>query len=1205
MEMTATAKKRYIGVLAALALLILVSGISFVTRSSSSGAALSPATGPASDRPAGASLQPQAAGGVTGPTTGVAYRGILPVAHFDVSPPLRSLKADPASTAKMRENEDRDGQTSTHSSAPTADKAVQKLLGPFVMPTPILSFDGPSNLCGGCTPPDPNGEVGTNHVVVMDNLHFQIFNKTGTSLLGPTANNTLWAGFGGECQTQNAGDPVVLYDQLADRWLLSQFTSAGPTYFNCVALSTTPDPTGTYYRWAFTTGNNFPDYPKYGMWPDAYYISTREFAGGSTFAGVGAYAGNRTQMLAGNPNPQVISFLAPGNPSYNVGDGLLPADLDGTTLPPAGSPEYFVGSMDDGGGYGAPQDALTLWKFVANFASPPSSSFTLANTLPIAPYNTIFALCAGGRNCIPQPGTANRIDILSYRQRPLFRLAYRNMGTFETLVTNQSVSAGTGPSGEVAGIRWWELRSPNASPVVFQEGTYAPGLTDGINRWMGAIAMDHVGNMGLAYSVSNATVFPGIRYTGRLAGDPLGLMPQGEASIIEGTGSQTSAQRWGDYTDTTVDPVDDCTFWHVNEYVPTTSASGWRLRIGAFKFPNCTTGPTPTPCPTCPTATRTRTPTVTSTATQTPCVPGYGFTTTTGIMVLGTTDIGNHGDDIVTTVPLPFPFSLYGVPYSTASLSSNGNLQFVTTSTAFTNGCLPVTAMGPSIMAFWDDQRTDTTLTCSPGPCGIFTAVNGTAPNRIFTIEWRTAYFSGGGSANYEIRLFETANNFDIVIGTLGQNAGGTVGVQDGSTAFTQYACNAPVGNSLRIAFATVACTTPVPTNTPTVTSTPTITSIPTQTPCVPGYAFATSAGTIVAGITDIGNHADDIVTNIALPFPFSLYGVAYATANASSNGNLQFVTASTAFSNACLPVAALGPSILPFWDDQRTDTALTCTPGPCGIFTSVSGTAPNRVFNIEWRTAYFSGGGSANYEIRLFELSSDFDVIIGTLGQNAGGTVGVQNGASAFTQYACNTAVGNGLRIAFSIQTCITPTPEPTDTPTVEPSPTEAPMLDGHVTWQGRPAQPNALQALPISLTLKLGATENDYAIQDTDANGHFLSDVSGLSDGTYNWRVKGPKYLANCGTVGLAGAPTTSQEMGLMRAGDCNNDNIVSIVDFNILKNSFGRTVGNPGYDDRADFTGDQTVNISDFNLQKQTFGVNGCAALGPILANEDTGR
>jgi len=273
--------------------------------------------------------------------------------------------------------------------------------------------------------------VGPNHVVTMANLHFQIFDKSGNSLFGPAANNTLWSGFGGPCQIENAGDPVVLYDQLADRWLLSQFTSAGPTYFECVAISQTSDPTGAYFRYAISTGNNFPDYPKAGMWPDAYYFSTREFDDVTgDFEGVGAYALNRTQALNGDPNPTVIAFLAPPTPLYVVGDGLLPSDLDGTTLPPAGSPNFYLGSQDDNYFYGAPQDALNLWKFHADFDNPPNSSFTLTNTLPTQPFNSLLSpTCDSTRSCIPQPGTSTKIDQLGYRQRPLFRLPIVTLAT--------------------------------------------------------------------------------------------------------------------------------------------------------------------------------------------------------------------------------------------------------------------------------------------------------------------------------------------------------------------------------------------------------------------------------------------------------------------------------------------------------------------------------------------------------------------------------------------------------------------------------------------------------------------------------------------------------------------------------------------------------------------------------------------------------
>ncbi len=517
-------------------------------------------------------------------------RGLSPVVKFDVSPRLSDMQIVPPGTGELPENEDREIVPLRVRFAPEWDPVVQATAGNAPgqeIPGPLVSFNAQPNT-SGVTPPDPNAAVGPNHIVAMCNLTFQIFNKTGTSLFGPANNNTIWAGFGGACQTSNSGDPVVLYDRQADRWLLSQFTAA-PPYLECIAISTSSDPTGSYFRYSISTGNNFPDYPKAGVWPDAYYFSTREFQGGSIFVGVGAYALNRAQALAGNPSPQVISFLVPPiGGGANVGDGLLPSDMDGPNLPPAGSPNFFVGSQDNNGPYGAPSDALNLYRFHADFTTPANSTFVLASTIPVASFNSMLALCGGGRACIPQPGTTTKIDHLGYRQRPLFRLAYRNFGDHESLVTNQSVSAGAGPNGEVSGIRWWEVRNPNGSPTIFQQGTYAPGLTDGIHRWMGSIAMDGQGNIALGYSASNGSnpaVFPSVWYTGRLASDPLGTLPQGEGSIIDGTGSLTTTfSRWGDYTSLTLDPTDDQTFWYINEWVPTTSSVSWVLRVGSFKL---------------------------------------------------------------------------------------------------------------------------------------------------------------------------------------------------------------------------------------------------------------------------------------------------------------------------------------------------------------------------------------------------------------------------------------------------------------------------------------------------------------------------------------------------------------------------------------------------------------------------------------------
>jgi hypothetical protein len=298
-------------------------------------------------------------------------------------------------------------------------------------------------------------------------------------------------------------------------------------------------------------------------------------------------------MVNGEP-ARAASFFLDGNAPGMlplVGDGLLPADIDGKQKPKTDTAIPIVGTQDDNSDYGATFDALNIWDLYVKWRSTQVASLTLKTQLPTAPFDSIFPCAPTSRDCLPQPGITNPdqfLDILSYRQRPTFRLAYRNFKNYESLVTSQSVEATPG----VAGERWYEIRrSSDGAYSLYQQGTYAPG--DGVNRWMGSIAMDKKGNMGLGYSVVNGTsVFPGIRYTGRLAGDPLGQMTLGEGTIVNGSGVQrTTNSRWGDYTDMTVDPVDDCSFWYVNEYYTlagqNSSTAGWQTRIASFKLPGC------------------------------------------------------------------------------------------------------------------------------------------------------------------------------------------------------------------------------------------------------------------------------------------------------------------------------------------------------------------------------------------------------------------------------------------------------------------------------------------------------------------------------------------------------------------------------------------------------------------------------------------
>jgi hypothetical protein len=461
----------------------------------------------------------------------------------------------------------------------------------------LLTFEGLSNqdnfnIFGfRVNPPDPNGDVGPNHYVEMINLVFAVYDKQGNKLLGPVDTGTLWAGFAVPDCTDPSGDPVVLYDQLEDRWLLSQFTTRGLIFYNCVAISQTGDPTGAYFRYAFSAGPFFPDYPKYGVWKNSYVLTSRDF-GPTVEYGISVYALEKDKMIEGDPNARSVHFFLDSAvvPINLIGDGLLPADIDGERSPKAGAAIPVIGTQDDGGPYGAPSDALNVWDLFIKWQATPVASIVFRGSLPVASFDSIFPCAPTSRDCLPEPGITNPsqfLDILSYRQRPTWRLAYRNFGTYEALVTNQSVEALPG----VAGVRWYEIRRINGQYSVFQQGTHAPG--DGVHRWMGSIAMDHDGNMALGYSVVNGVdVFPGIRYTGRLAGDPAGQMTLGEATIIDGTGVQrTTNSRWGDYTSMNVDPTDDCTFWYVNEYYTlagqNSSTAGFQTRIGNFRLPSC------------------------------------------------------------------------------------------------------------------------------------------------------------------------------------------------------------------------------------------------------------------------------------------------------------------------------------------------------------------------------------------------------------------------------------------------------------------------------------------------------------------------------------------------------------------------------------------------------------------------------------------
>jgi len=425
--------------------------------------------------------------------------------------------------------------------------------------TPSLTIEGLSSDDNAAAfgfrvmPPDVNGDVGPNHIVEMTNLLYRVWNKSGTPLTPPISTDLLWSGFGGNCEFNNDGDPVVFYDHLNDRWVLSQFVFS---VAQCIACSQTGDPTGAYWLYEYSTPGN--DYPKMSNMPEAYYGTIRNFNAGFK---MDAHAWNGAKIRVGDPTAEMI-VKTMTKPSGI--DGVMPADLDGPApaSPPGG---LFMGHQDS-------KNRLYLYTMVPNF---PAGTATLTGPtyISVAAYSSAFAGGFFGTS-IPQPGTTQKLDVIAPFLR--FSLHYRS-STHQTLIANHVVDVN---GADRAGERWYELRKVGTGAwSVFQSGSYSP---DANHRWMGNAAMNGNGDIGLAYSVSSSTVSPSVRFTGRQASDPAGQMTLAEGVIAAGTGSQLGGSRWGDYSRLTVDPVNDQTFWYFGEYVQQTGSFEWNTKIGSF-----------------------------------------------------------------------------------------------------------------------------------------------------------------------------------------------------------------------------------------------------------------------------------------------------------------------------------------------------------------------------------------------------------------------------------------------------------------------------------------------------------------------------------------------------------------------------------------------------------------------------------------------
>jgi hypothetical protein len=439
---------------------------------------------------------------------------------------------------------------------------------------------------------DNSGAVGFHHYVQVVNTAMVVYDKSGNVLVGPVSGKTFWSNqpdCGGD---QIWSDAVVRFDRYANRWIVSRPGGLPHGADLCMAVSQTADPTGPYDQYAFEVNNTdnglsmfFNDYPKIAVFTDAYYATADP---NKIFSGLGntISAFERAAILAGNPEPQFVTFFVPAPqnpPSVTTHSHMLAADLEGRRLPPRDSPEFVVQVQDSNLGF--PAGRLQVYEFHVDWQSPSSSTFTPTTSLVPETFNSNACQDQG---CIDQPGVFQLLDSLSYGYM-MQRLTYRNVGARQTLLFNHTVAADGDPSHNHAGIRWYELRMKPRGRTrgpweIYQQGTYAPDTND---RWLGSIAMDSRQNIAMGFNVSGQ-VFSSIHYAGRRPNDPLGTLPLGELSLIDGAGVQLNDIAFGDYSQMTIDPVDDCTFWYTGTYYPTTSTpNDWHTRIGSFRFTNC------------------------------------------------------------------------------------------------------------------------------------------------------------------------------------------------------------------------------------------------------------------------------------------------------------------------------------------------------------------------------------------------------------------------------------------------------------------------------------------------------------------------------------------------------------------------------------------------------------------------------------------
>jgi hypothetical protein len=426
--------------------------------------------------------------------------------------------------------------------------------------SPLVNFGGQNS---PYYPPDCNGTAGPNHFMQTINCVYAIYDKTGALIAGPTNLNQLFQGVAGA--NFNDGDPIILYDEQADRWLVTEFSFSGPTDYMLMAVSTTNDPTGTWHKYSFQVAT-MPDYPKFSIWRDGYYMGDNNSSGNDT------YVFERAKMLIGAP-AQAVGFNNSWRPTSV--DGFMcvpPIDNDGQ-FAPEGTPGMYIAFNDDALGGGS--DQLWLYNLTVDWTTPANSTFVRTQQIDVQPFNSNFG---NNWNNIEQKGTSQRVDgipqvIMNVPQ-------YRNFGSYQTIVCCHTVNV---DGNRHAGIRWYELRKTTADWEVRQQGTYAPDLH---SRWMGSIMLNGNNEIGLGYSISSLNMFPSIFYCGQSASayaNFTNILDIEEDTIFLGAYSQTGGtNRWGDYSQLSVDPTDDKTFWYTTQYIG--SGGARKTQVASFKF---------------------------------------------------------------------------------------------------------------------------------------------------------------------------------------------------------------------------------------------------------------------------------------------------------------------------------------------------------------------------------------------------------------------------------------------------------------------------------------------------------------------------------------------------------------------------------------------------------------------------------------------